>query len=174
MTGTLTDVQPVGFEIAEPVPGSRPATHGPGKSAAAAMWQDAKTVLVTRVVGPRQLVTAPRLVIPIGDNQIAFRVSSYSAEAEQLALDNRVIVQPGDWRSPILGSHQRQGLAQLVTAGTLLVHVQQATEAKYGWRMSLARFGHRMAQGSAPYGNIVVLVTVFDPGPLYLPPSANS
>ncbi|MFI1912741.1 hypothetical protein [Nocardia sp. NPDC020380] len=142
-----------------------------GSSAAAAIWREAKTVLVTRVTGPQQLKTVPRLVIPVGDTQLAFRTSSYSVEAEELAQDGRVLVQPGDWRgNPSVGSHQKAGRAQLVTAGTLLPHVHTEIEAKYRWRLSFARAAHRMSNGSTPYGDIVVLVTVFEPGPMALMP----
>ncbi|GAB2537322.1 hypothetical protein [Nocardia heshunensis] len=137
----------------------------------AAVWQEAKTVLVTRAIGPRQLVTVPRLVVPIGENGLAFRTSSYSAEAEQLAQDGRVLVQPGDWRgTPAMGSRQLQGQARLVSEGTFVPRVQAELEAKYRWRTSFARMAHRLANGSAPYGNLIVLVTVFEPGPLALPP----
>ncbi|BAW06963.1 hypothetical protein NS14008_18680 [Nocardia seriolae] len=152
---------------------ARPATPAPAPrehSGPAAVWQEARTVLVTRTTGPRQLVTVPRLVVPIGDNGLAFRASSYSVEAEQLAEDGRVLVQPGDWRgNPKVGSRQLQGQARLISTGTFVPRVQAELEAKYRWRTSLARMAHRMANGSAPYGNLVVLVTVFEPGPLALP-----
>ncbi|MBB5914549.1 hypothetical protein BJY24_003416 [Nocardia transvalensis] len=173
MSGTLVDVPSGELRFARPEPGAgeRPAWGGPGHPAAASIWQDAKTVLVTRVTGPQQLVTVPRLVIPIGHNQLAFRVSSHSSEPDQLVADGRVLVQPGDWRgSPTLGSQQRQGRAQVVTGGTLLPFVQSEIDAKYKWRMPLARFAHRVARGAAPYGDVVVLVTVYEPVPMLLPP----
>lgn len=148
-----------------PIP-ARSEISGP-----AAVWQQAKTVLVTRTTGPRRLVTVPRLVVPIGDNGLAFRTSSFSTEAEQLAEDGRVLVQPGDWRgNPALGSRQLQGTARLLSTGTFVPRVQAEIEAKYGWRTALARAAHRLANGNAPYGNLIVLVTVFEPGPLALPP----
>ncbi|MGW4351926.1 hypothetical protein ACWELJ_07510 [Nocardia sp. NPDC004582] len=156
---------------------ARPAAPPAAASARSAtarpssVWQQAKTALVTRTLGNRQLVTAPRLVVPFGDNGLAFRVSSFAAEAEQLALDPRVVVQPGDWRgNPAVGSRQLMGHANLVPEGDLLPQVEAAIDAKYGWRTALAKAAHRLANGSAPYGNIVVLVTVFEPGPLALPP----
>ncbi|MEC3917229.1 hypothetical protein [Nocardia sp. CDC160] len=168
MTDLMIDPAAARTQFARSTPQPAPAPRQ--LSAAAAMWQEAKTVLVTRVVGPGQLVTVPRLVVPIGDNGIAFRTSSYSAESEQLAHDGRVLVQPGDWRgNPVVGSRQLQGHARLISAGTLVPRVQAEIEAKYRWRMSFAKMAHRMANGSAPYGNLVVLVTVFEPGPLALP-----
>ncbi|WP_280361041.1 hypothetical protein [Nocardia wallacei] len=169
MTGTLVDV-PTARQVAQPDPGAvpQPTAGGPGPRN---IWQQAKTVLVTRVAGPEQLVTTPRLVVPIGHNQLAFRTSSYAPEAEQLARDGRVVVQPGDWRgSPVLGSHQLQGRAQVVTGGTLVPFVQSELDAKYRWQIPLARMAHRLARGTAPYGDIIVLVTVYDPV-LMLPPS---
>ncbi|MCM6778204.1 hypothetical protein NDR87_32450 [Nocardia sp. CDC159] len=152
-----------------PRPATRPVRSGPG-----AQWWSAKTVLVTRVAGPGKLVTAARLVVPIGDRQLAFRISSLAPEAAQLAQDGRVLVQPGDWHgSPVVGTHQRQGWAQLVTRGTLIDHVDTAMSAKYGWRLSLARFGHHLARGAARYGDVVVLVNVNEPSPIPLPPSAR-
>ncbi|MTE14373.1 hypothetical protein [Nocardia aurantiaca] len=169
MTDMMIDPAAARTQFARPAAAS--ALHGGRYSGPAAVWQEAKTVLVTRATGPRQLATAARLVVPIGDNGLAFRVSSFSAEAEQLAQDGRVLVQPGDWRgNPKLGSRQLQGHARLVSTGAFVPWVQAEIEAKYRWRMSLARAAHRMANGNAPYGNLVVLVTVFEPGPLALPP----
>ncbi|MBF6327666.1 hypothetical protein [Nocardia transvalensis] len=147
-------------------PGRAPGRSGPGS-----LWWEAKTVLVTRVAEPGKLVTAPRLVVPIGERQLAFRVSSQSPEAGQLARDGRVLVQPGDWHgSPAVGSRQRPGFAQLVFEGSLLVHVETMVRTKYRWRVPLARFAHRVARGAAPYGDIVVLVDVHEPSPIPLPP----
>ncbi|WP_225730032.1 MULTISPECIES: hypothetical protein [unclassified Nocardia] len=166
MTGTMVDV--LTPQVAQPEVGQDRRAH----PAAAAMWREAKTVVVTRVAGPGQLVRAPRLVVPIGDNQLAYRISSRSAEAGQLARDGRVLVQPGDWRGePALGSHQRQGQAQLVTAGTLVPYVEAELAAKYRWRAPLARFAHRVARAGVPYGDVVVLVTVSEPSPIPLPPA---
>ncbi|GAB0102829.1 hypothetical protein JMUB6875_18000 [Nocardia sp. JMUB6875] len=168
MTDLMIDPAAARTQFAQPAatPAPQPRQYSP----AARVWLEAKTVLVTRVVGPGQLVTTPRLVVPIGDNGLAFRTSSYAAESEQLAHDGRVLVQPGDWRgNPVVGTRQLQGVARLVGTGTLVPRVQAEIEAKYRWRTSLARMAHRMANGSAPYGNLVVLVTVFEPGPLALP-----
>ncbi|MFI6866003.1 hypothetical protein [Nocardia sp. NPDC050406] len=169
MSDTLIDVPAARLQTAKPDPrvGVR---AGRSEFDAADMWRDAQAVLVSRVIGPRQVKTVPRLVVPVGPTQIAYRVSTYSAEAAQLAADGRVLVQPGDWRgNPVLGSHQRQGRAQLVTAGTLLPYVQSELAAKYRWRMPLARLAHRLMHGVAPYGDVVVLVTVFEPSPIPLP-----
>ncbi|MBY8863206.1 hypothetical protein K7711_42530 [Nocardia sp. CA2R105] len=174
MAGTLVDVPTNYRQIAQPDPAanSRRVPARSERSQLAMMWQEAKTALVTRVAGPQQLVTVPRLVVPIGHNQLAFRVSSYAEEAEQLAQDGRVIVQPGDWRgNPALGSHQWHGQAQVVTGGTLLPFVQSEIDAKYRWRTSVARMAHRVARGAAPYGDVVVLVTVREPVPMLMPPS---
>ncbi|WP_067696957.1 hypothetical protein [Nocardia jejuensis] len=170
MTDTMTESPTVRLQIAHPDPHSRPEPATRTPSPESLVWQNAKTVLVTRVAGDRHLITVPRLVIPIGEAGIAFRVSSNSAEAEQLEQDSRVLVQPADWRgNPILGTHQRQGRTQIVTAGTLLAHVQSETESKYRWRLSLARLGHRLAHRGTPYGDIIALVTVFEPSPIPLP-----
>ncbi len=201
MNGTLVDVPTAYLSVAQPNPGIGPVPGGgphPGlyrvpiarpnpapnpegdpqahggrgeRSDAANIWQEAKTVLVTRVSGPQELVTVPRLVVPIGHNQLAFRVSSYATEADELARDPRVLVQPGDWRgNPTLGSQQRQGQAQVITGGTLLPYVQSQIEAKYRWRTSVARMAHRVARGAAPYGDTIVLVTVYEPIQAIMPP----
>ncbi|GAB2690164.1 hypothetical protein [Nocardia thraciensis] len=168
---TLIDLPTTPMQVAQPGPAPRPRRGNPARPGMADLWQQAKTVLVTRVTGPQQLVTVPRLVVPVGDNQLAFRVSSHAPEATQLAHDDRVLVQPGDWRgSPALGSQQRPGRAQLVTGGTLLPYVQSEIDAKYKWRTSLARFAHHFARGAAPYGDVIVLVTVHDPVPMLMPP----
>ncbi|MFD6162575.1 hypothetical protein ACFWF7_03160 [Nocardia sp. NPDC060256] len=165
MTDTLVDLT-LDSQVARPAARLQSARSGVS-STAATVWRDAKTVLVTRISGPRQLTTVPRLVIPIGDTQLAFRVSSQSEEAEELARDGRVVVQPGDRRgNPALGSHQRQGQAQLVTAGSLLPHVESEIAAKYRWRIPMARFAHRLGHGGARYADVVVLVTVAEPSPI--------
>ncbi|MET7767132.1 hypothetical protein [Nocardia sp. NPDC005366] len=172
MTNTLVDV-PVGREqIARPAHAPRQARGRRGHPDTATPWREAKTVLVARSTGPRQVVTVPRLVVPIGETQLAFGVSSQSAEADQFAHDSRVIVQPGDWRgNPALGSHQRQGQAQLVTAGTLLPYVRSEIDAKYRWRIPLVRFVRRLVQRDALDGDVVVLVTVREPSPVPAVPS---
>ncbi|MEU6580441.1 hypothetical protein [Nocardia sp. NPDC046763] len=172
MTDMMIDPAAARTQFARPAAAPAPIPVRGEISGPAAVWQQAKTVLVTRAAGPRQLITVPRLVIPIGDNGLAFRTSSYSTEAEQLAEDGRVLVQPGDWRGhPKLGSRQFQGTARLLTAGTFVPRVQTEIEAKYGWRTALARAAHRLANGNTPYGDLTVLVTVFEPGPLALPPT---
>ncbi|NKY85094.1 hypothetical protein [Nocardia veterana] len=172
MTDTLTDIPLAPLRLARPVPmAPAPAHRWDQATGAAREWQQAKTVLVTRVTGPRRLVTVPRLVVPVGAHQLAFRVCSQSPETGDLMRDGRVLVQAGDWLGhPALGSHQRQGHAQIVTAGTLVSFVQAEIDAKYRWRIPLAKFGHRLARGSAPYGDVVVLVTVQDHPAQLLPP----
>jgi len=172
MTDTLTDIPTAPLRLARPAPVARATSARPVPvTGAASEWQEAKTVLVTRVAGPQQLMTVPRLVVPIELGQLAFRISSRAPEADDLVRDGRVLVQAGDWRGhPALGSHQRQGHAQVVTAGTLVSFVQAEIEAKYRWRIPLAKFGHRLARGNAPYGDVVVLVTVQEPPSRILPP----
>ncbi|MBH0779332.1 hypothetical protein [Nocardia bovistercoris] len=181
MTGTLIDVPahreiPVERElIARPAPRGYHRMRTPARepSPVTALWREARTVLAARpVVGPRKLVTVPRLVVPVGAGQLAFSVSSRSAEADQFATDERVLVQPGDWRgSPVLGSRQREGHAQLVTAGTLLPYVRSELDAKYRWRIPLARLAHRLARRDEPFGDAVILVTVHDSDSLpFAPP----
>ena len=77
---------------------TRPETAAPARipvrgelTGPAAGWQPAKTVLVTRTTGPRQLVSVPRLVLHVVDNGLAFRTSSYSIESEQLAHDSHSV-----------------------------------------------------------------------------------
>ncbi|WP_216910460.1 hypothetical protein [Nocardia noduli] len=172
MTDTLIDV-PVGREqIARPDICPPPVPARRAHSGIATPWRDAKTVLVARSTGPTEMVTVPRLVVPIGEKQLAFGVASLSAEADQFAHDNRVVVQQGDWRgNPALGTHQLQGEAQLVTAGTLLPYVQSELEMKYRWRIPLARLVRKLVRGDAVDGDLVVLVTVHEPSPVPLLPS---
>jgi|GEM_PF-3194392 len=171
MTEIAADGSTVRLRNARPAADPRQVVVRYGQSDTTATWQEAKTVLVSWVAGAQRLATAPRLVIPVGETQLAFRISSDSSEAERLEGDDRVLVQPGDWRGkPTLGSHQRQGRAQVVTGGTLLAHVQSEIDAKYRWRIPLARFAHRMARGAGRYGDVVVLITVHEPSPIPLPP----
>lgn len=170
MTGTLGDIPANYLRRAQPDTSAQPGGVLPHPDSSN-VWQRAKTVIVTRVASPKERVTAPRLVVPVGHNQLAFRVSSYGTEADQLARDGRILVQPGDWRgSPALGSQQREGLAQVITGGTLLPSVNAAFEAKYRWQTSLARMAHRLSNGAAPYGDLIVLVTVYEPQQALMPP----
>lgn len=163
MTDTFIDLTVGRQQVARPDTGPHPASSR-ARSEAATIWQDAKTVLVTLVTGTGELTTVPRPVIPIGDTQLAFRASSESTEAQQLAHDARVLVQPGDRRgTAALGSHQWEGQAQLVTAGTLLPHVDSELAAKYRWRIPMGRFAHRLTHRGTPYSDVVVLVTVHEP-----------
>ncbi|WP_459546116.1 hypothetical protein [Nocardia sp. X0981] len=133
----------------------RPNDWHPGS-----LWWDADTVLVTRECAPGRWETLTRLVVPIGMGRLAFRVSSHSPEARQMTRDPRVIVQAGDWRGePALGSRQHQGSVRLFGGGALFDTVQDGMREKYGFRLSLARLGHRLLLGSAPYADLVAVVT---------------
>lgn len=124
-------------------------------------WWDARTALVTRRVGQAQWATVPRLVVPVGQGRVAFRVSSRSAEARHLRQDNHIVVQTGDWRgSPALGSRQYHGTAQLVQGGPVFDVVEEGMRVKYGMRVTFARLAHRAALGSAPYGDLAVIITI--------------
>lgn len=136
----------------------RPTDWYPGS-----LWWDAETILVTREAAPGRWETLTRLVVPIGQGRSAFRLSSRSPEARQLRADRRVIVQAGDWRGePVIGSRQHQGTVELVTRGPLFDTVQEGMRVKYGMRLSLARLGHRLMLGSAPYADLVAVVTVHE------------
>ncbi|MFC3962773.1 hypothetical protein [Nocardia jiangsuensis] len=136
----------------------RPADWHPGSP-----WWDAGTVLVTHEVLPGRRETRKRLVVPAGDGRLAFRVSSWSPEVEQLVRDPRVIVQAGDWRGArALGSREQQGEALIFGEGSVLDTVREGIRIKYGVRGSLARWGHRMARGSAPFADLAVVVSVHE------------
>ncbi|WP_228790842.1 hypothetical protein [Nocardia puris] len=131
------------------------------------LWWDASTVRVTRSVASGPWPTVAHLVIPIDRGRLAFRLSSGSSEARQLARDPRVIVQAGDWRGrPAVGSRQHQGVAEVVHAGPLFDKITAGLELKYGMRLGLAELYHRMALGSAPYGDLAVVVTVHETAPM--------
>ncbi|WP_280475210.1 hypothetical protein [Nocardia asiatica] len=136
----------------------RPSEWHPGM-----LWWDASTVLVTypRPDATGHWDTVPHLVLPVEHGRLAFRISSHSSEARHLVRDRRVIVQAGDRRGePALGSHQHQGTAELLRTGPLFDRVRDGMRTKYGRRVGLARLAHRLAMGAAPYGDIVVVVTV--------------
>ncbi|UAK30436.1 hypothetical protein K8O92_21225 [Nocardia asteroides] len=136
----------------------RPSEWHPGM-----LWWDASTVLVTypRPGATGRWNTVPHLVLPIDHGRLAFRISSHSSEARHLAGDRRVIVQAADWRGePALGSRQHQGMAELLRTGPLFEQVRTGMQTKYGKRVGLARLAHKVAMGAAPYGDIVVIVTV--------------
>lgn len=137
---------------------TRPTDWYPGS-----LWWDADTILVTREVAPGRWETLTRLVVPIGQGRPAFRLSSSSPEARQMRSDRRVIVQAGDRRGePVIGSRQHQGTVELVARGPLFETVQEGMRVKYGMRLSLARLGHRLMLGSAPYADLVAVVTVHE------------
>ncbi|WP_157224151.1 hypothetical protein [Nocardia paucivorans] len=127
------------------------------------LWWDAETILVTREAAPNRWETLTRLVVPIGQGRAAFRLSSWSPEAQRMRTDRRVIVQAGDRLGrPALGSRQHQGLVELVSGGPLFDTVQEGMRVKYGMRLSLARLGHRLILGSAPYADLIAVVTVHE------------
>lgn len=134
----------------------RPSDWHPGS-----LWWDAGTVLVTREIAPGRWETIKRLVVPVGQGRLAFRVSSWSPEARQLMSDPRVIVQAGDWRgAPALGSRQHRGHALTFGEGPLLDTIRDGMRIKYGVRAKFARWGHRVTLGSAPYADLAVVVSV--------------
>ncbi|MGW4327031.1 hypothetical protein ACWEKR_14175 [Nocardia sp. NPDC004573] len=138
----------------------RPSEWHPGM-----LWWDAGTVLVTypQPQAGGYWNTVPHLVLPVGHGRLAFRISSHSSEARHLEGDRRVIVQAADWRGePALGSRQHQGTAELLRTGALFDQVRTGMQVKYGKRVGLARLTHRLAMGAAPYGDIVVVVTVHE------------
>lgn len=136
----------------------RPSEWHPGM-----LWWDARTVRVTypRPEATGRWNTVPHLVLPLDHGRLAIRISSHSREARHLAREQRVIVQAGDWRGePALGSRQHQGTAELVRTGPLIDHVRTGMLIKYGRWLGLAHLSHRLAMGAAPYGDLVVVITV--------------
>ncbi|WP_157556377.1 hypothetical protein [Nocardia acidivorans] len=133
------------------------------------LWWDAKSVLVTRAVGPGTIATTPHLVVPAEFGRLAFLLSSYGAEAQQLADDGRVVIQSGDWRGrPALGSRQHYGIARVIGDAQLAARMREGMRIKYGARTTLARMAHRFANGSVPYGDLVALVELLPHQPLML------
>ncbi|MBL1077083.1 hypothetical protein JK358_22040 [Nocardia sp. 2] len=134
-------------------------------------WWDAKTVLVTRPVGPGQIAITPHLVVPAPHDQLAFLLSSYSEEAQQLAYDGRVVIQTGDWRGrPALGTRQHYGLARIISDTNISAQVQDHMRVKYGARTAFARMAHRLANGAVPYGDLVAVVELRPNPPFMLTP----
>ncbi|NNH71560.1 hypothetical protein HLB23_17085 [Nocardia uniformis] len=124
-------------------------------------WWDAKSVLVTRPIAPGRIATTPHLVIPAEHGRLNFLLSSYGVEAEQLAHDPRVVIQPGDWRGrPALNTRQQYGTVYIVRDARLAARVYEAMRIKYGARTALARMAHRFTHGSVPYGDLVAFVDV--------------
>ncbi|ONM50041.1 hypothetical protein [Nocardia donostiensis] len=168
--GPYPQSNPRPYTPARPTPNLPAVPQRPSEWHPGMLWWDARTVLVTRRIAPGQWATVPRLVVPIDHGRLAFRVSSHSDEAQQLAQDRRIIVQAGDWRGrPALGSRQHQGTAHLVRGGPLLNKVREGIRIKYGMRVALARMAHRAALGSAPYADIAVIVTIHEGPPFVVP-----
>ncbi|SUA80106.1 Uncharacterised protein [Nocardia otitidiscaviarum] len=133
------------------------------------LWWDAKSVLVTRPVAPGSIATAPHLVLPAEQGRLAFVLSSYGEEAQQLAYDGRVVIQIGDWRGrPALGSRQHYGTAHIVNDPRVTERVHEGMRIKYGARTALARMAHRFAHGAVPYGDLVAIVELHPQGPLMI------
>ncbi|MEV0355320.1 hypothetical protein AB0H71_04565 [Nocardia sp. NPDC050697] len=133
-------------------------------------------MVVIREAGTGRWEFLRRLVVPVGRGSLAFRLSSHSSEAGQLWRDQRVIVQAGDPAGrPALGSREHEGSVVLFGPGPLADAVAEALRVKYGPRLALARLGHRMALGSAPYADLTAVITVRESSaPLALPePSAR-
>lgn len=124
-------------------------------------WWEAHTVVVTREAEPGRWEFLRRLVVPVGWGRLAFRLSSLSPEAGQLWRDRRVLVQVGDRRGrPALGSREHEGDVVLFGPGPLAEAVAEGLRVKYGPRVALARLGHRMMFGSAPYADLTAVITV--------------
>ncbi|WP_051021526.1 hypothetical protein [Nocardia araoensis] len=135
---------------------TRPDDWHPGS-----LWWDAQTVLVTHEIEPGRWERLRRLVVPVGLGRLAFRLSSWSPEAACMMRDRRVIVQAGDWRGePAIGSREHQGSVQLYGRGPLADTVAEGLRIKYGARLTVARLGHQLRLGSAPYADLVAVVTV--------------
>lgn len=132
-------------------------------------------MLVTRETEPGHWQVLRRLVVPAGRGRPAFRLSSHSPEAVQMWRDRRVIVQAGDrWGRPALGSREHQGTVTLFGPGPLSETVAEGLRIKYGPLLALARLGHQMMLGSAPYGDLTAVVTLHEnTGPLALPTPAS-
>lgn len=135
---------------------ARPSDWHPGS-----LWWDARTVLVTQETEPGRWERLRRLVVPVGLGRLAFRLSSWSPEAARMMRDRRVIVQAGDWLGePAIGSREHQGSVQLYGPGPLADTVAEGLRLKYGRRLTMARLGHQLRLGSAPYADLVAVVTV--------------
>ncbi|MFC8043243.1 hypothetical protein [Nocardia sp. NPDC057353] len=134
-------------------------------------WSAAPTVVVTREAAPGRWELLRRLVVPVGRGSLAFRLSSHSPEAGQLWRDQRVLVQVGDLGGrPALGSREHEGSVVLFGPGPMADAVAEAMRVKYGPRLALARLGHRVALGSAPYADLTAVITVREStAPLALP-----
>lgn len=131
-------------------------------------WVSAKSVLVTRPVAPGAIATSPHLVIP-AERGLGFLLSSCGVEAEQLALDPRVVIQPGDWRGrPTVGSRQQYGTVRIFSDHYLAERVHNEMRIKYPTRTALARMAHRFEHGTASYGDLVAFVEVHPPRPLMI------
>ncbi|UGT62288.1 hypothetical protein [Nocardia asteroides] len=90
-------------------------------------------------------------------------MSSHSPEAGQLWRDRRVIVQAGDLGGrPALGSREHEGSVVLFGPGPLADAVAEAMRVKYGPRLAMARLGHRMMLGSAPYADLTAVISVHE------------
>ncbi|WP_067687449.1 hypothetical protein [Nocardia jejuensis] len=133
------------------------------------LWWDAKSVLVTRPLAPGRIATTPHLVVPSERGQLAFLLSTHSAEAQQLDQDPRVVVQAGDWRGrPALGSRQHYGTARIICNDYLSAQIRDGMRIKYGAKTVFARMAHRMAHGAVPYGDLVAIVELHPQGPLMI------
>ncbi|RJO77565.1 PPOX class F420-dependent oxidoreductase [Nocardia panacis] len=125
---------------------------------------DAKTILTTTYRRSGEPVSTPTWMTPLAANTLGFWTSSASGKAKRLRRDSRVVVQPCNQRGvPRPGATAVQGTAQLFTSGPVFDRVQAAIKAKYGVQVPISKFfnwvGH-LLRGGAPYGDIVVVVTI--------------
>ncbi|WP_157183761.1 hypothetical protein [Nocardia takedensis] len=149
----------------------RAVVGGTGERHPGSLWWDAETVLVTQQVGPGRRESRAKLVVPLSHGRLAFRLSSYSAQAARLRRDRRVIVQAGDrWGRPALGSREHQATVKLFDRGEAFELVAEAMAAKYGPRLLWSKWAHRWSLGTAPYADLAAVVTVHEnTGTLALP-----
>ena len=110
----------------------------------------------------------PTPVWPVaaGDGKVGFITSSDSWKVKRLAADERVEVQPSDYRGrPTAGSTSRSGTAAVVR-GTEYDDVHTAVRDKYGIKLTMINALHsfqRLLGRGGPPNDCAVVITLDEP-----------
>jgi PPOX class probable F420-dependent enzyme len=141
----------------------------PGAYTALMTISDEKYVASTTFRKSGAAVPTPTWIVPLDDGRVGFWTSSASGKYQRLRRNPQITLQAADARGRVkAGSAPSPGTAELVTSGPEFDAIQARVRAKYGVMVAMSRFfnmvGH-LGQGSFPYGDVGIVITLADRGP---------
>jgi uncharacterized protein len=121
-----------------------------------------KYVVVTTFRRSGEGVSTATWVTGLPDGRIGFWTSSQSGKAKRLRNNGKVTVQPGNARGATKpGTEATAGTATVVTDGPDFDAVQSRIKAKYGFMVTVSKWGNTIGHlgKKFPYGDLAVVVT---------------